>query len=302
MSTKPNSNLTEWPPLPYADWAATRDTLHMWTQVVGKTRMVLSQPQNHWWHVALYVTPRGLTTSLIPSPAGAFDIEFDFTRHQLVICVEDAVPATISLHSRSVADFYAEYMARMRSLGIDVKINRKPQEVEDTTPFDRDEHHNTYNPEQVRQFHRALLHADRLLKQFRSNFIGKCSPAHFFWGSFDLCVTRFSGRAVKPMTMTDPIMREAYSHEVSSCGFWPGSAAFPHAAFYAYMAPVPAGLDQELLRAGAWNPALGEHILKYDEARALPEPDAAILNFFEDSYRAGSRLANWDTAQLERTR
>jgi hypothetical protein len=272
----------------------------MWLQIVGKTRLALSTPRNHWWHVPFYVTPRGLATSLIPSPAGAVDVEFDFVAHELFIRRTTGPARSVSLHPRSVADFYTEYMARMRSLGIDLKINRKPQEVADTTPFDQDQHHAVYDREYVERFHRILLNSDAILKRFRSPFIGKCSPVHFFWGSMDLAVTRFSGRPASTQ-MSDPIMREAYSHEVSSAGFWPGDPRFPQPTFYAYMAPVPPALDQQPITVGEWNSKLGEHVLEYEKARLLADPDEAILSFYVQAYRAGSRLANWDTAHLERT-
>jgi hypothetical protein len=289
--------VTDWPHLPYAEWVATRDTLHMWLQIVGKTRMAFSPPQNHWWHVSLYVTARGLTTSIIHSPAGPIDIEFDFIGHELVIRPAGGVIRSVSLHPRSVADFYAEYVARLKSMGIELKINRKPQEVEDTTPFDQDTHHASYDREYVERFHRILLRTDAILKQFRSAFIGKCSPVHFFWGSMDMAVTRFSGRRASTQ-MPDPIMQEAYSHEVSSCGFWPGDPRFPHPSFYAYMAPVPPGLDEAPMSVGGWNSKLGEHVLEYENVRQVEDPEGAVLKFFEEAYRAGSRLANWDTAQL----
>jgi hypothetical protein len=290
----------EWPALSYEEWASTRDTLHMWTQIVGKTRLMLCAPQNHWWHVALYVTARGLCTSIMPSAAGAFDVEFDFVEHQLLLRPQGGRVRTMGLYPRSVADFYAEYMACLGSLGVEVRIYRRPQEVEDTTPFDQDKHHASYDRECVERFHRILVHGDRLMKHFRSNFIGKCSPVHFFWGSFDLAVTRFSGRPAQLAANADRITREAYSHEVSSCGFWPGDHRFPNPAFYAYMAPAPAGLDKERCSHGGWNSLLGEHVLEYDAVRLLEFPDRALVSFFEDCYEAGSRLAKWDKAALER--
>jgi hypothetical protein len=272
----------------------------MWTQIVGKTRLMLCAPQNHWWHVTLYVTARGLRTSVMPSPEGAFDVEFDFVEHQLLLRPQSGRVRTMGLYPRSVADFYAEYMACLGSLGVEVRLYRKPQEVEDTTPFDEDHHHASYDRECVERYHRILVRGDRLMNEFRSNFIGKCSPVHFFWGSFDLAVTRFSGRPAQLAANADRITREAYSQEVSSCGFWPGDHRFPKPAFYAYMAPAPAGLDKEPVSCGGWNSLLGEHVLEYDAARSLESPDTGIVSFFEDSYQAGSRLAKWDKAALER--
>ena len=294
-----NSNSAEWPPLPLADWPATHDTLHMWTQIVGKTRMVLSAPQNHWWHVTLYVTARGLTTSAIPFDGQTFEVEFDFLEHQLAIRTSRGENKSISLYPRSVADFYAEYMVCIKSLGIELRINRKPQEVEDTTPFDQDHHHASYDRQAVERLHRIHQNADRVLKKFRSGFLGKCSPVHFFWGSFDMAVTRFSGRPAHQPDTVDPVIREAYSHEASSCGFWPGDARFPQPAFYAYFAPTPEGFDKGAVQPGGWNSKLGEFILEYNAVRELEAPDSAILNFCQSSYEAGAKLANWDRGALE---
>jgi hypothetical protein len=206
------------------------------------------------------------------------------------------------LFPRSVADFYAEYMATLKALGIDVHIYRKPVEFDDTTPFDQDQHHASYDTEYVDRFRRILVESDRVFKQFRARYVGKSSPVHFFWGSFDLAVTRFSGRAAPQKEGVDPVTREAYSHEVTSCGFWPGDRRFPHAAFYAYSAPVPPGLDKETVRpaAAAWNTQLGEFIFKYEDARNSTSPDEAILDFCQSAYEAGANLARWDRASLER--
>jgi hypothetical protein len=198
-----------------------------------------------------------------------------------------------------VADFYAEYVACLKSLGIELRIYRKPQEVEDTTPFDQDNHHASYDKQSVERLQRIHLNADRVLRKFRSRFLGKCSPVHFFWGSFDLAVTRFSGRPAKQPDTVDPVTREAYSQEVSSCGFWPGDARFPQPAFYAYSAPTPEGLDREAVQPGGWNSKLGEFILEYDAVREIPAPDDAILSFCQSSYEAGAKLANWDRSGLE---
>jgi len=281
----------------------------MWTQIVGKTRMALTPLENHWWNVPLYVTLRGLGTSLIPWKNGAFSIEFDLVSHQLMFQTSAGVQHCMRLYPRSVADFYQEYIAVLRSLGIDVKIYKVPVEFDDVTPFDQDRHHASYDMEYVERFRRILLHSDRLCKQFRSRFLGKSSPVHFFWGSFDLAVTRFSGRRAPKREGADAMMREAYSHEVTSSGFWPGNRMFPHAAFYAYSAPIPPGLDKEsVLPAGSayWDTNLGgEFILKYDDARTIAMkddtvPDQAILDFFQSAYEAGAKLAQWDRQSFER--
>jgi len=295
-------NPPDWPALPYAEWEKTRDTLHMWTQIVGKTRMALAPLENHWWNVPLYVTPRGLGTSPIPCGSGTFSIEFDLVAHQLLFHRSTGVQHCMRLFPRSVADFYAEYMATLKALGIDVHIYRKPVEFDDTTPFDQDRHHASYDTEYVDRFRRILVESDRVFKQFRARYVGKSSPVHFFWGSFDLAVTRFSGRAAPQKEGVDPVTREAYSHEVTSCGFWPGDRRFPNAAFYAYSAPAPPGLEKEPVRPApaGWNTQLGEFVLKYEDARTAASPDQAILDFCQTAYEAGAKLAHWDRASLER--
>ena len=293
---------SEWPALPFAEWESTCDTLHMWTQIVGKTRMALAPLENHWWNVPLYVTPRGLGTSAIPCGQGTFEMEFDFLAHHLLLRTSTGSQHCIRLFPRSVADFYAEYMAALRSLGIEVGIYRTPVEFDDTTPFDQDQHHASYDAKYVESFHRILVNCDRLFKEFRSRFLGKSSPVHFFWGSFDLAVTRFSGRRAPQREGVDPVTREAYSHEVASCGFWPGDRRFKHPAFYAYSAPSPPGLDGEPVRPGPayWDQQLGEFVLKYDDARAASSPEQAVLEFCQSTYEAGAKLARWDRASLER--
>jgi len=302
MSTRSCLNPSEWPALPFAEWEKTCDTLHMWTQIVGKTRMALTPLENHWWNVPLYVTPRGLGTSAIPWNHGSFAMEFDLVGHQLVFHNSGGVQHCMRLYPRSVADFYAEYMAALKSLGIEVKIYKVPVEFDDTTPFDQDRHHASYDTGYVERFRSILVNSDRVFKQFRSRFLGKSSPVHFFWGSFDLAVTRFSGRRAPQGEGVDPVTREAYSHEVTSCGFWPGDRRFPNAAFYAYSAPVPPGLEKEPVRpqAAGWNAQLGEFILKYEDARSSSSPDQAILDFCESAYEAGAKLAQWDRTSLER--
>jgi Family of unknown function (DUF5996) len=274
----------------------------MWTQIVGKTRMTLSPPQNHWWHVALYVTPRGLNTSSIPYHHLTFDVDFDLIAHKLSIRTSEGREYSMALAPRSVADFYREYMAALSALGIEVSFSRTPEEFDDKTPFDEDRRHASYDAAAVEAFRRVLVHCDRVLKQFRSAFIGKCSPVHFFWGSFDLAVTRFCGRPAPVPENADRITREAYSHEVISCGFWPGDRRFNDPAFYSYTVPAPAGIERETVRPGAagWNPEMGEFILKYDDVRAAESPERAILDFCQSTYEAGAKLAGWDCAALER--
>jgi len=291
-----------WPPLPFQEWEGTCDTLHMWTQIVGKTRLALTPLENHWWNVALYVTPCGLTTSPVPCGNGTFEAEFDFIAHRLLLRTSAGPSAEVRLYARSVADFYAEYMAALRGLGIEVRIWRVPVEFDDTTPFDQDRHHASYDTEYVERFRRVLIESDRVFKRFRARFLGKCSPVHFFWGSFDLAVTRFSGRRAPQKDGVDPVAREAYSHEVISCGFWPGDRRFPHAAYYAYSAPSPAGLDRQAVRpqAAAWNATLGEFILEYEDARNAASPADAVLDFCQSTYEAGANLAQWDRDSLER--
>ncbi|MGH9454111.1 MAG: DUF5996 family protein, partial [Terriglobia bacterium] len=225
---------TEWPALPFLEWENTCDTLHMWTQIVGKTRLALSPLENHWWNVTLYVTPRGLTTSAIPFRHESFEVEFDLIAHKLALRTSEGNEHSLPLYPRSVADFYSEYMVCLRSLGIEVSFNRTPDEFDDKTPFDEDHHHASYDTKHVENFRRILINSDRIFKQFRSRFLGKCSPVHFFWGSFDLAVSRFCGRRASLPKDADALTREAYSHEVISCGFWPGDRRFKEAAFYSY--------------------------------------------------------------------
>jgi Family of unknown function (DUF5996) len=293
---------TDWPPLPYSEWESTRDTLHMWTQIVGKTRKTLTPLVNHWWNVTLYVTPRGLTTSAIPFGHEAFDVQFDFIRHRLFISTSNGEERSIELRPRSVADFYAEYMAGLRSLGIEVKIHTTPDEFYDRTPFERDNKHASYDRKHVENFWRVLLNADRVFKQFRSTFLGKCSPVHFFWGSMDLAVTRFSGKRVAPAKDADAMTREAYSHEVISCGFWAGDRRYKQAAFYSYAMPAPAGLEKGKVRPDPayWDSQMGEFFLNYDDVRAVASPEQAILDFCQSTYEAGAKLAQWDRKELER--
>jgi Family of unknown function (DUF5996) len=288
--------MIDWPELRFEDWEDTCDTLHMWTQIVGKTRLALAPLENHWWSVPFYVTARGLSTSPIPFNGATFEAEFDFVDHKLFLRSSGGKATFVGLYPRSVADFYNEYMASLHSLGVAVNIYRTPVEFDDPTPFDQDEHHASYDAASVEDFRQILVGADQILKEFRSRFMGKCSPVHFFWGSFDLAVTRFSGRPAPVAPDADAITREAYSHEVISCGFWPGDRRFKHAAFYSYTSPKPPSIENEKY----WNTQLSEFILTYDDALAAASPEQAILEFCQSTYEAGARLAGWDRQALER--
>jgi hypothetical protein len=291
-----------WPSLPYAEWKDTYETLHMWTQVVGKIRLALSPIVNHWWQVTLYVTSSGLTTSAIPYGARTFEILFDFIDHNLTVHTSDGATRYMGLYPRSVADFYHELMSMLRSLGIEVKINPTPQEVPSPIPCDVDTAHASYNEDYVGRFRRILVQTDRVFKEFRGRFIGKCSPVHFFWGSFDLAVTRFSGRRAPARPGADRITREAYSHECSSAGFWPGSGSVLTPAYYAYTVPEPAGLSKARVRPdGAYyDPHMQEFLLPYDDVRNAVDPGAMLLDFLQTTYAAGADLAGWDRSSLER--
>jgi hypothetical protein len=292
----------EWPALHFRDWENTCDTIHLWSQIVGKTRLALTPLMNHWWNVTFYVTPKGLTTSPIPFRHETFEVEFDFIEHKLSLRTSEGNGHSIALYPRSVADFYREYMASLHALGIEVRLHLTPDEFDDKTPFDQDQHHASYDTKLVENFRRVLINSDRVMKEFRSRFIGKSSPVHFFWGSFDLAVTRFSGRRAPVPKDADPLTRESYSHEANSCGFWPGDRRFPHAAFYAYTMPKPPELEKQVVRpsAGYWDTQLGEFILKYDDVRTAPSPHQAILDFCQSTYEAGANLAGWDRDALER--
>jgi hypothetical protein len=291
-----------WPELHLADWADTRDTLHMWTQIVGHIRMVLSPPVNHWWHVTLYVTSRGLTTSPIPYADHSFEIHFDFLDHGLVIATSRNEWRALKLEPRSVAEFYAELMRLLGELGIQVKIHSKPDEVAEPIPFAHDRVHRSYDPEYARRFWQVLVATDSVLKEFRGRFIGKCSPVHFFWGSFDLCCTRFSGRRAPVRPGADAMTREAYSHEVISAGFWPGGGAVNDPAFYAYAVPEPQGFRSARVQpsSAGYNDGLGEYILMYKDVRRAPDPKGALLDFLQSTYEAGANLGRWDREALER--
>jgi hypothetical protein len=274
----------------------------MWMQIVGKVRLALTPLVNQWWNVPLYVTARGLTTSRIAYGARSFEIWFDFIQHELVLDTNDGLLKTLPLGPRPVADFYKEFMSMLRSEAIDVKIWHMPVEVPDPIPFDEDRVHASYDPESVEKFWRILLSVDPIFYQFRSQFIGKSSPVHFFWGSFDLAVTRFSGRRAPERPGADKITLEAYSHEVSSVGFWPGSGDIKNAAFYSYAAPEPPGFKQAHARPGAafYDDQAGEFLLMYDDVRQAESPSNALLQFCQSTYEAAANLGNWDRAALER--
>jgi hypothetical protein len=291
-----------WPTLPLDSWKDTYATLHMWTQMVGKVRLRLTPLMNHWWNVPLYVTARGLTTSRIPYGQRAFELWFDFMRHQLVLETTDGILETLPLAPRSVAEFYGEFMRMLQSAGIEVKIWRMPVEIPNPIPFDQDHVHRSYDPASVEKFWRILLSVDAVFSQFRSGFIGKCSPVHFFWGSFDLAVTRFSGRRAPERPGADAMTREAYSHEVSSVGFWPGSGDIKDAAFYSYMVPEPLGFKDAPVRPNAahYEKQLGEFLLMYEDVRKAESPTASLLEFCQSTYEAGASLGSWDRGALER--
>ena len=293
-----------WPALPLAAWQDTYATLHLWTQIVGKVRLALSPPVNHWWAVTLYVTPRGLTTASIPYSTDSFEVAFDFLDHTLWVRASTGGTRAMALYPRPVADFYREFLAILRTLGIYLTITPLPQEGAHPIRCDEDYEHAAYAAAYATRWWRIVQQSDRVLRQFRARFLGKCSPVHFFWGAFDLAVTRFSGRRAPERPGADRITREAYSHEVSSCGFWPGTPGGPvqEPAYYAYMAPQPAGFAEATARpaAAAYNRELGEFILPYEAVRTAADPDATLLEFAQSTYEAGATLANWDRAALER--
>ena len=294
--------LDPWPALPLESWKDTCATLHMWSQIVGKVRLALTPLVNHWWNVPLYVSSRGLTTSAIPYRNGAFEIWFDFIDHQLVLQTSDGSRKSLPLRPRSVADFYQEFMGMLRSSGIEVRIWRMPVEIPDPIPFDEDRVHASYDPEAAQRFWRILLSVQSVFDEFRSRFIGKCSPVHFFWGSFDLAVTRFSGRRAPARPGADSITKEAYSHEVSSVGFWPGGGGIPDAAFYSYAAPEPEGFRDAPVRpeTARYDGQLNEFIVMYEDVRRSASAAAALLDFCQSTYEAGATLAKWDRDALEK--
>lgn len=293
---------TPWPELRLAQWQDTKETLHRWTQIVGKVRLALTPHLNHWWEVPLYVTARGLTTSPIPYQGGAFEVLFDFHAHELIIEPSWAEPLTVTLGPRSVADFHKEFFAALKVLGIEVKIRPVPVEIpDDKTPFTEDKTHASYDPEAVGRLWRLLLSADAALKAFRAGFVGKVSPVHFFWGSFDLAVTRFSGRRAPPRPGVDAVTAEAYSHEVSSAGWWPGGGPVEDAAFYSYAAPEPKAFREAHVEPAQalYHDGLKEFLLPYEAMRRAPDPGAALRAFLDSTYAAAADLGGWDRAALE---
>ncbi|MFL6228655.1 MAG: DUF5996 family protein [Pyrinomonadaceae bacterium] len=303
MTTHDTRDDATLPALPLEAWEPTRATLHMWTQVVGKIRLAQTPVVNHWWNVPLYLTARGLTTSAMPYADRTFEIEFDFITHRLVISASDGETRTLKLEPRTVADFYRETMALLTELGIEVKIWTTPVEIPDPIPFEEDTGHASYDPDYANRFWRALAWSEKVFAEFRAGFLGKCSPVHFFWGSFDLAVTRFSGRRAPARDGADAITREAYSHEVISHGFWPGSGNVQFPAFYAYAAPEPAGFQQAAISPASayYNPETGGYVLAYDEVRRAASPTGVLLDFMRTTYDAGANLGGWDRASLERT-
>jgi hypothetical protein len=296
-----------WPALPYEEWRETCATLHMWLQIVGKIRLTQCPWLNHSWHVALQVTARGLTTRLIPHGSTSFQIDFDFVEHYLVIGVTDGGVRSVPLQPQSTAAFYRKVMEAMSALGVPVAIRTTPNELPDPIPFDKDEIHCSYDREYANRYWRALVQTDRVFEDFRSRFMGKCSPVHFFWGSADLAVTRFSGRTAPPHpggipNLPDWVAREAYSHEVSSAGFWAGGEQYPQATFYSYAYPAPPGFANAAVRPAAarFSDALKEFVLPYEEMRRSASPDAALLEFLQSTYEATASLGQWDRAALER--
>jgi hypothetical protein len=301
------SSRAAWPALPLEEWRPTYETLHLWAQIVGKTRLALAPMQNHWWQVALYVSSRGLGGSPLPYGGDTVDIDFDFLDHRLVVRRSDGATRGLELGPRSVADFFGEYRALLRDLGMDVRIRPVPAEIPDAIPFVDDRKHASYDPDAAQRCWRALVQADRVLRAFRGRFLGKCSPVHFWWGAFDLSCTRFSGRPAPPHpggipNLPDWVTREAYSHECISAGWWPGGGALNEPAFYAYAYPEPEGLPKAAVRpAGAYyHPDLREFILPYDAVRAAPDPDAFLTEFLQSTYDAAADLARWDRPALER--
>jgi len=295
-----------WPALPLSKWKETYATLHMWTQIVGKIRLALTPMQNHWWNTALYVSPRGLTTSTMHYNGQLLQIDFNFIDHMLVIETTDQPPKTIALQPRTVADFYQNTMDALTSLGMPIKIWTTPVEVADRTPFEKDEKHASYDPEYAQKFWRILTQANRVFTKFSCRYSGKVSPIHFFWGAFDLAVTRFSGRMAPSHPGAPNVARfvavEAYSHEVSSCGFWPGGGPIDEPVFYAYTYPEPDGFSHcpTLPAKAFYHKELGEYLLPYDVVRTAESPDDILLSFLESTYEAAATCGNWDRRLLER--
>ncbi|HLR93255.1 MAG TPA: DUF5996 family protein [Jiangellaceae bacterium] len=304
MSTAETATAQSWPRLRVADWAQTRDTLHMWTQIVGKVRMSQAPFVNHWWQVTLYASPRGLTTGAIPHGGRLFDLEFDFCEHQLLISTSDGQRRTIRLEPKSVAEFYHQVMDALDQLGIQPRFQAQPNEVDPAIRFAEDTHNASYDPEAAQLFWRQLIQASRVFDEFRSHFVGKVSPVHFFWGAMDLACTRFSGRSAPAHpggvpNCADWVMVEGYSGELSSCGFWPGGGE--EGAFYAYAYPAPEGFANYPIGPSAayYSEELGEFLLPYEAVRTAADPDRALLEFLQTTYEAAAEHGGWDRAGLE---
>ena len=299
-------DISVWPELPYRAWKDTYATLHLWSQIVGKIRLAQTPWLNHSWHVTLYVSPMGLATSPIPYGDRTFELEFDFVRHVLLVSTDDGSLEKVGLFPRSVADFYADVMRTLSKLGIGVHIHEFPNEIPEPIRFSADHNHASYDPDYAHTFWRILSHVNRVLHEFRTAFIGKCSPVHFFWGSFDLAVTRFSGRRA-PLHpggvpyLPDAVTREAYSHEVSSVGFWPGGSGVDYPAFYSYAYPEPPGFSSVAVRPAQayYNEALSEFILPYDEVRVADDPGRVLMDFLKSTYEAAASNGDWDRPALE---
>ncbi len=302
------SDNSSWPALAYADWQDTCNTLHLWTQIVGKVKLALAPLSNHWWGIVLFVTARGLTTGAMPYGRRALQIDFDFCAHEVVLCTSDAREQRIALAAMATADFYAAVMAALRALDVDVRIWIMPAEIEGAIPLDTDRMHASYDAAAANTFWRQLVQADRVFNVFRARFLGKTSPSHFFWGSFDLAVTRFSGRGAPPLKSNKTpnvaawVMNEAYSHECASVGFWPGNGGYGRAAFYAYAYPEPDGFGAEKVApaGAAYNADVGQFLIDYDAIRTAASPDDALLDFMQTTYAAAANRAAWDRKALER--
>jgi hypothetical protein len=295
-----------WPRLDYPAWADTCATLQLWMQVVGKVQLALAPFVNHWWGVTLHVTARGLATQALPWQGGALQFDFDFIDQQLILRLSDGRSERVVLAPRSVADFYAEVMQRLRALGVDVAIWTMPVEIPDVIPFDADRAHKSYDAAAANLFWQQLVQVDRVFSIFRARFLGKSSPSHFFWGGFDLAVTRFSGRTASPIQRTAPnvalwVMQEGYSHELSSAGFWPGNGGYGKAAFYSYAYPEPDGFAQAAVNGATYDSTLGEFVLPYDAVAKSASPDETLLNFLQATYAAAADRGKWDRAALERS-
>ena len=309
MSTLPATVASsDWPSLPLGEWQATRDTLQLWSQVVGKIRLALAPMVNHWWQVPFYVSARGLTTSAMPFQGGAVEITFDFLDHVLRVETSGGTTATVALRPRTVADFYREVMSAMRRVGVEVRIWPRPVEIPDVIQFDEDTTHSSYDADAAQRFWRLLVQVDRVLHRFRGRFLGKCSPVHFWWGGFDMSCTRFSGRKGPPHpggipNLADWVTREAYSHECISAGWWPGGDPVPESTFYAYAYPVPDGCQNAVVfpEAATFHPQLREWILPYEAVRTAADPDTALLAFLQSTYEAAAELCGWDRKALERS-